>query len=139
MYELLRKVHLFTGLSDADLEHLSQATEEVRLSAKEELFAEGTAGDRAYVVKEGQLEVLKASSGNEVSMALLEPGAIIDEMALLKEMPRTATVRAQTATLLLAVRKDQVDRLLRTSPSVSRDVPPAFSGRDASGIGPSDF
>ncbi len=58
MYELLRKVHLFSGLSDADLEHLSQATEEVRLSAKEELFAEGSAGDRAYIVKEGQLEVL---------------------------------------------------------------------------------
>ena len=29
--------------------------------------------------------------------------------------------------------------LLRTSPSVSRDVPPAFSGLDASGIGPADF
>ncbi len=47
MYELLRKVHLFTGLSDADLEHLSQAAEEVRLSAKEILFAEGSASDRA--------------------------------------------------------------------------------------------
>jgi len=45
MYELLRKVHLFIGLSDTDLEHLYQATEEVRLSAKEELFAEGSAGD----------------------------------------------------------------------------------------------
>ncbi len=81
MYELFRKVHLFIGLSDADLEFLSQATEEVRLSAKEELFAEGSAGDRAYIVKEGQLEVLKSSSGYEVSMALLEPGAIIHEMA----------------------------------------------------------
>ena len=119
MYELLRKVQLFTGLSDADLEHLSQATEEVRLPAKEELFAEGSAGDRAYIVKEGQLEVLKASSGNEVSMSLLEPGAIIDEMALLKEMPRAATVRARTESLLLAIRKEQVDQLLRTSPSLA--------------------
>ena len=117
MFELLRKVHLFTGLSDADLGLLSQATEEVRLSAKEELFAEGSAGDQAYIVKEGQLEVFKASSGNEVSIALLKPGAIIDEIALLKEMTRTATVRAQTDALLLAIRKEQVDQLLRVSPS----------------------
>ena len=117
MYELLRKVHLFTGLPDADLEHLSQATEEVRLSAKEDLFAEGSAGDRAYIVKEGQLEVLKVASGYEVSIALLDPGAIVDEMALLKETPRTTTVRARIDTLLLAIRKEHVDQLLRTSPS----------------------
>ncbi len=47
MHELLRKVHLFTGLSDADLEHLSQAPAEVRLSANEEVCAEGSPGDRA--------------------------------------------------------------------------------------------
>ncbi len=50
MYELLRKVPLFAGLSDTDLEHLCQVVEEVRLSAGEELFAEGSTGDRAVVV-----------------------------------------------------------------------------------------
>ena len=122
MYELLWKIHLFSGLSDADLEQLYKSTEEVRLSAKEELFAEGSVGDRAFIVKEGHLEVLKVSSGNEVSVALLEPGAIIDEMALLKETPRTATVRAQTDTLLLAIRKEQVDQLLRMSPSAAASI-----------------
>ena len=68
---------------------------------------------------EGQLQVLKASSGSEESMTSLEPGAIIDEMALVEETPRTATVRARTDTLLLAIQKEQVDRLLRTSPSAA--------------------
>jgi len=80
------------------------------------------------------VEVLKSSSGNEVSMALLEPGAIIDEMALLKEIPRTATVRAQTDSLLLAIRKEQVDQLLSTSPSAAaiiRDVTAHMRGDEA--------
>jgi len=134
MYELLRKVHLFIGLPDRDLELLSQATAEVRLSANEELFAEGSAADRAYIVVEGQLEVLKASSGYELSIALLEPGAIIDEMALLKETPRTASVRARTDTTLLAIRKEQVDQLLRTSPSAAaivRDVTASMQADEA--------
>ncbi len=58
MYELLWEVPLFAGLSDTDLAHLSQVVEEVRLSATEELFAEGSPADRAYVVKEGQVEIL---------------------------------------------------------------------------------
>jgi len=114
MYELLRKVHLFTGLSDADLEHLSQATEEVRLSAKEELFAEGSAGDRAYIVKEGQLEVLKVLSGREVLLGVHEPGSVIAEVALAEGTPRTTTVRARTDSVLLAIRKEKIDPLLKT-------------------------
>ena len=55
MYELLRKVLLFAGLSHADLEDLCQVFEGVRLSATEELFAEGSPGDRAHVVKEASL------------------------------------------------------------------------------------
>ena len=60
-YDVLKKKPLFAGLPEADLEHLCQEIEEVRLAAGEELFAEGSPGDRAYVVTEGQLEVIKAS------------------------------------------------------------------------------
>ncbi len=56
MYEVLRKVPLFADLPDADLKHLCQVVEEVRLSAGEELFAEGSPGDRAYVIQEGRGE-----------------------------------------------------------------------------------
>jgi signal transduction histidine kinase len=119
MYESLRKIHLIAGLSDADLELLSQTVGEVRLSAKEELVAQGDAGGRAYIVEAGQLAVLAASSGNQSTTSLLEPGAIIDETALLKLMPRTITVRAQTDTFLLAVQKEQIDQLVNVSPSAA--------------------
>lgn len=57
MYELLRKVPLLAGLSDADFAYLYQEVEEVRLSAGEELFADGSPGDRAYVGKQANLNL----------------------------------------------------------------------------------
>ncbi len=50
MYELLRKVALFADLPDSDFENLCQGDKEVLLSAVEELFAEISPGDRAFVV-----------------------------------------------------------------------------------------
>ena len=118
-YDFLVTVPLFADLPEADLNQICEMVEEVRLSAKEELFAEGSAGDRLYVVKEGQLEVLKASHGRDVLLDVSEPGKVIGEMALFENKPRMASVRARTDSLLLALNKEQFDHLLRTSPSAA--------------------
>ena len=117
--DFLKNVPLFAGLSDGDLEQLCPVTEEVRLQAGVQLFAEGSPGDRAYVIKEGQLEVLKASSGREVLLSVVGPGEVIGEMALLEKMPRTATVRARTDSLLVAIQKEPLDHLVATNASVA--------------------
>jgi signal transduction histidine kinase len=120
MFDFLRKVPLFADLSDDDLRHLCGMVKEVRLTSGQELFAEGDPGDRAYVVKEGRLEVVKASSGREVLLALAEPGRMIGELALLVEQPRMASVRARTDAVLLAIEREQFDHLLDTSASATR-------------------
>ena len=119
-YEIFKSVPLFANLPEADLEHLCQEAEEVRLPAGEELFAEGSPGDRAYVITEGQLEVVKASSGREVLLNVLEPVEVVGEMALLEDKPRMASVRARTDSTLLAIRKEQLERLLEVSASAAR-------------------
>ena len=118
-YDVLKKVPLFAGLPEADLEHLCQEIEEVRLAAGEELFAEGSPGDRAYVVTEGQLEVIKASSGREVLLNVLEPVEVVGEMALLEDKPRMASVRARTDSTLLAISKELIEHLLKESASAA--------------------
>ncbi|MBI4197542.1 MAG: cyclic nucleotide-binding domain-containing protein, partial [Chloroflexi bacterium] len=120
MKDILRKVPLFAGLAEADLEHLCRMAEEVRLPAGQVLFPEGSAGDKAYVILEGEVEVVKESSGREVLLAVRPPGDVIGEMALLEETPRTATVRARTDALLLALSKEQLDALLATSLSAAQ-------------------
>ena len=120
MYIFLRKVPLFADLSDADLKRLCEMVEEETLPAGKLLFDEGAPGDRAYVIKEGELEIVKTSGGREVLLAVRRSGEVIGEMALLEDAPRMASVRARTDTRLVSIRQDQLDDLLNTSPSAAR-------------------
>src|SRR5258706_14719263 len=120
MYKILKQVPLFQGLSDADLERLCESVEEIRLSAGEPLFEEGTVGNCAYVIKSGEVEIHKLSAGREVLIAVRGAGEVIGEMALLEEIPRTAGVRARVDSSVLVIRSDQLDYLLNNSPSAAR-------------------
>jgi signal transduction histidine kinase len=118
--KFLKEVPLFAGLSDADLKAMEGMVEAVRLESGQVLFAEGDTGDRAYVIEEGQLEVFKTSEGRETLLAVRGSGDVIGEMALLENLPRNASVRARGSTRLLAVRKEQFEKLLETSQSAAR-------------------
>ncbi len=120
MYDVLKSVPLFADLPEADLKRLCEEVEEVTLSSGQELFAEGSPGDRAYVVTKGELEVVKASTGREVLLNVLGPGEVVGEMALLEHKPRMASVRARTDSVLLAISQEQLDRLVNTSLSAAR-------------------
>ena len=115
----LRTVSLFSELPTEDLERLSVGIEEVHVPAGNVLFSEGDRGDRAFVVLEGQIEIVKASVGGEVLLAVQSEG-VVGEMALLEDAPRNASVRARSATTLLAIPKARLDELLDSSPSASR-------------------
>lgn len=120
MYEFLRKVPLFSGLPDEDLERLCQMVEEVNLAPGQELFAEGSIGDRAYVIELGELEIIKTSANRPVLLAVRRSGDVIGEIALLESGPRTASVRARSPSRLLAIGQKQFDELLATSPTASQ-------------------
>ena len=120
IYSFLRKVPLFSGLEDDDLARLCEMVEEVRLKAGEELFPEGSIGDQAYIIKDGQLEILKSSAGRTVLLAVRGSGDVIGEMSLLESSPRFATVKAKTDALLLAISHKQLEMLMESSPSAAR-------------------
>jgi len=127
--EFLKQVPLFQGLSPEDLNRLCEMAAEVPLQAGEMLFAEGSTGDRAYVIQEGQVEIIKSSGGREILLALRTRGEVIGEMSLLESAPRIASARARTASLLLAISQEQIDNLLSTSPSAVRAMLHTFVGR----------
>jgi len=111
----LKQIPLFAGLSEEDFQRLCEMSAEVKLPAGEQLFEEGSPGSKAYVIESGQLEVLKASVGRDVLIAVRGPGEIIGEVALLDEAPRMASVKARTDSVLLAIEKESLDELLKTS------------------------
>ncbi len=120
MNEFLKRLPLFSDLPEEDLDQLCRVIQELALSEGEELFAQGSRGDKAYIIKEGELEILRESEGRKVLLAVRKAGEVIGEMSLLHETPRMATVRARTDSLLFALSHDHFDELLNSSTSAAR-------------------
>src|SRR5499427_5827517 len=118
--DFLRKVPLFAELPDADLRHLCSMIKEVNLAPGETLFAEGDPGEEAYVIAEGEIEIVKESSGRDVLLAVRTAGDVIGETALLEMVPRSATARARGGCKLLAIHKTLLDELVQGSASAAR-------------------
>jgi len=122
MYDFLKRVPLFASMPDHDLERLCEMVKEIHLKPGDQLFAEGSPGDMAYIIEEGEIEILKASAGKNVLLAVRKSGEVIGEMSLLESAPRFASGRARTDSKLLAISHDQLDDLLNTSPSAARSL-----------------
>jgi signal transduction histidine kinase/predicted CoA-binding protein len=120
MYNFLKKVALFADMPDDDLARLCELIDEVHLEPGEQLFAEGSPGDKAYVIKEGEVEIIKTASGRQVLLAVRHPGEVIGEISLIEEAPRMASVRARSKSVLLEVGQEQFETLLDHSPSAVR-------------------
>jgi MFS family permease len=97
--ELLRANPIFAPLPASTLEQLAHALEEVPASAGEEIVRQGEPGDRFYLIKQGGFDVYV--DGDPVQS--LEAGDSFGEIALLRNVPRTATVRARTEAVLYAL------------------------------------
>ena len=74
------------------------------------VFMEGEAGDAAFLVESGSLEVAVAQEGGSVRLAVIGPGEIVGEMAIIDKQPRTATVTALEDSRLLAITRDHIAR-----------------------------
>lgn len=120
MDNFLKKIPFFANLPASDLESLCKLVTEVSLPAGEILFTEGSPGDKAYIIKQGQLEILKASGGSNVLLAVRQSGDVIGEMSLLESAPRFATARARSDCILLVIEHQHLDHFLNTSPSAAK-------------------
>ncbi|HSR19357.1 MAG TPA: cyclic nucleotide-binding domain-containing protein, partial [Anaerolineales bacterium] len=120
--DFLRRLDLFSSLSEADLDALSSKTELLTIPAGANLIEEGTAGDAAYVVVSGEFEVVKKSDGQDIVIAVRESGEVFGEMALLDQAPRTASVRAVQEGQVLKIGGDAFQAMLGQSPTAALSI-----------------
>jgi MFS family permease len=98
-YRLLRALPMFAPLPVAQLEELAMRVTHVGRPAGETIIREGEPGDRFYVIAQGEVDVTEGGRFRRTEPA----GDCFGEIALLREVPRTATVVARTDVDLLAL------------------------------------
>ncbi|WP_437738544.1 cyclic nucleotide-binding domain-containing protein [Sorangium sp. So ce1335] len=111
--EQLSKVPLFKGLTPAALELISRVASEETHGLGTKIFQHGDPGDKLYILLEGKVRISREIAGiGEEALAVLGPGAVFGEMALLDEAPRSADARVHERCRLLTVSKDAFEDLL---------------------------
>ena len=99
---LLGGIPIFAPLGGATLEHLAGRLVPLVVEPGTEIVRQGAAGDRFYVIAEGEVTV--SADGRELSVH--GAGGYFGEIALLRDTPRTATVTARTRVVLYALERD---------------------------------
>jgi CRP/FNR family transcriptional regulator len=105
--DTLSKVDLFNGLNKKDLQILAGSSQERKYSAGTALFQQGDTGAGLYVIINGKVRVVQGNNPDraEVELGTAGAGDVLGEMALLDDMPRSASVIAveDVTALLLPV------------------------------------
>ncbi|MEM7693825.1 MAG: Crp/Fnr family transcriptional regulator [Pseudomonadota bacterium] len=125
----LRKVPLFRGVDDQKLKLLAFMSERTRFEVGEDLMTEGAYGDVAYIILGGQADIVINTPGGEQTVAKVGENDFVGEIAILIDVPRTATVRAASTVVALGIEKDQFFKLLTNFPDMAVEVMRALAHR----------
>ncbi|MCG9969141.1 cyclic nucleotide-binding domain-containing protein [Pelotomaculum terephthalicicum JT] len=119
--ERLSKLPLFGRLDHRLLQMMADMFVSEQFASERTLIYEGDYGNKFYIIVRGQVEVLKKlADGTEKRLTVLHDGDHFGEIALLRNIPRTATVRARTPCLVLSLQREKFSRILETAPDIKK-------------------
>ena len=117
--ELLQRIPFFANVEPAKLKLLAFTSERVAFEPDQVLFKQGDPGDAAYIIVEGEAEVLVETQAGPTLVATFAKNAFFGEMAILCDIPRTATMRAKGRLVTLRISKDLFLRLITEFPTMA--------------------
>jgi CRP-like cAMP-binding protein len=120
--EILRRIPLFAKLEPAKLKLLAFTSRRLAFEAGQVLFNQGEFGDSAYIIVDGAAEVSIETPSGPIVVATVGRNAIIGEIAILCDVPRTATVTAKTALQALRIDKETFFRLVTEFPQMAVEI-----------------
>jgi len=120
--DILRKIPLFSGIDPVKLKLLAFASERLEYNTGQNLFRQGEVGDAAYVIVQGEADVIVETETGEIPVAEFKDNAFIGEIAILCDVPRTATVRAKTKLAVLKIKKEHFLGLIKDFPELGIEV-----------------
>jgi CRP/FNR family transcriptional regulator, cyclic AMP receptor protein len=120
--DALRRVPLFAKIEPSKLKLLAFTSEKLDYQAGQDLCKQGDAGDAMYIIMAGEADVLINTPGGEHRVARLGKNSFVGEIAILCDVPRTATVRAAGTLTALRISKDLFFRLVGEFPQIAVEI-----------------
>ena len=127
--ELIRQFPIFSKIQPAMQKLLCFSSERLTYDAGQVMFNAGDAGDAAYIVIEGSIEISVPTPSGPIVVNTLGRNELIGEIAIFGEMPRTATARALTRVETLKISKELFIKVIRENPDAAIELIKILAGR----------
>ena len=121
--QALAKINLFAGLPELYLRRIQALGQVEKYPYGALIFAEGSAGDKVYLILEGKVRISREVPGmGEEALAILKTGDYFGEMALIDDFPRSADAKAHEACRLFVISKEHLQDLLFVDRDLAYDL-----------------
>jgi signal transduction histidine kinase len=123
LFAFLKKVYFFQDLPDEQIKKIQQVCHQIEYQPGQVIFEEGSQADRFYIVAEGAVEVWKDYRLPEKDLlAIHERGHLFGEMALIDELPRSATLVAKESTRLFYIDRDDFHTIIEDNSEIAISI-----------------
>ena len=120
--EALKRIPLFAKVEPAKLKLMAFASERTTYQPGDVLFSQGDFADAAYIILGGAADILVETPNGPLKVAEVGQGALVGDIAILCDVPRTATIRATEAMTALKITKELFFRMVTDFPSIGIEV-----------------
>ncbi len=114
--DLLRTVPVFDGIPDRGLRSIRSTCHLRQYKEEEHIFRTGDPGVGMYIILEGSVEIYREDRDQTLVFAILNAGDFFGELALLEDLPRSASARTRSYCRLLGFYRPDLQSLLSRKP-----------------------
>ena len=120
--DVLRRIPLFTNVDPAKLKLMAFASERVTFKPGQSVVQQGDPGDAAYIIMEGSADVSVDTPNGPLTVAAMKKNDIVGDIAILIDVPRTATVTATSELVTLKLTKELFYQLVTDFPEIGVEI-----------------